>query len=598
MRKAGKLLAVALGACMCVGAAGALAGCGGDVGDGEIEFWYSASISDNKIMRELAEAYNKGQGVTDGVKVKTNNLKQIDKSSLFNNAPSVLMISDEDFKAFAIENLFLDLDGYYNDMPGEYSEAKIPATLTERFRFDTQDNAQGKRMAGKGAALQGIPFGNTPMIYYYSKPAFAAQNICVISCEEEKLAETYPNLQPHGYAEYTAENGAQAPCAGAVASQNLAGKQVYKVFNNRIPMNWEEFRYLSKCFTKNDAYNPNSTTEYGSGTHWWFSYGWSVGGDCIGYNGEKYEFTVADDAKNYLVTAADGITVGETHYAAGEIVRYEDKKLISDKTGLYELPSQRQALEEFVKLSTPASSQKGEQGGYGIGLFAEDNVAASLLKGKVAMLASDGSQITSLNVNYKQNYDFAPTTQYRKYAGGSVYYEGAETFANEYLKVIGTTYAGDSSPYTGELKKENGIAIIGRRAAFSSADALTIPKNSDPEKYEAAWKFIRWAASEEGQKIYAKTGMVPNQTSLAMSEDYLSAVDATKNYWAFADGSAHGEIGDWAYFENGQWVTDWSGVFNNQLRAGYMTIDGFLSSKKDAADRAVGAVKIVLNGRG
>lgn len=169
MRKAGKLLAVALGACMCVGAAGALAGCGGDVGDGEIEFWYSASISDNKIMRELAEAYNKGQGVTDGVKVKTNNLKQIDKSSLFNNAPSVLMISDEDFKAFAIENLFLDLDGYYNDMPGEYSEAKIPATLTERFRFDTQDNAQGKRMAGKGAALQGIPFGNTPMIYYYSK---------------------------------------------------------------------------------------------------------------------------------------------------------------------------------------------------------------------------------------------------------------------------------------------------------------------------------------------------------------------------------------------------------------------------------------------
>ncbi len=118
MKKAGKLLAVALGACMCVGAAGALACCGGDVGDGEIEFWYSASISDNKIMRELAETYNNGQGVTDGVKVKTNNLKQIDKSSLFNNAPSVLMISDEDFKAFAIENLFLDLDGYYNDMPG------------------------------------------------------------------------------------------------------------------------------------------------------------------------------------------------------------------------------------------------------------------------------------------------------------------------------------------------------------------------------------------------------------------------------------------------------------------------------------------------
>lgn len=84
-------------------------------------------------------------------------------------------------------------------------------------------------------------------------------------------------------------------------------------------MNWEEFRYLSKCFT--DDYNPGSTTETGSGTHWWFSYGWSVGGDCVGYNEaeKKYEFTVADASKNYLVVAAEGVTVGETSYAAGEL---------------------------------------------------------------------------------------------------------------------------------------------------------------------------------------------------------------------------------------------------------------------------------------
>lgn len=91
---------------------------------------------------------------------------------------------------------------------------------------------------------------------------------------------TYANVQPHGYAEYK-----ESPFDGAVSSTNLAGETVYKVFNNRIPMNWEEFRYLSKCFTK--TYRTDSPTTYGAATHHWFSFGWSVGGDCIGYDGRK-----------------------------------------------------------------------------------------------------------------------------------------------------------------------------------------------------------------------------------------------------------------------------------------------------------------------
>lgn len=587
MKKAKKVLAIGLSAMLCVGSVGAFAGCGGKGGSGEIRFWYSASISDNKIIREMVDAYNNGQGKEDGVTVKPDNRQQIDRSSLFVDAPNVLMFGEKEFKGYAIEGLYQDMTGYYNESAGNYKEEEIPRTLTERFRFDTADNADGKRMAGKDAAIQGVPFGSTPMIYYYSKPAFAAQSINIISCEEGKLAQEYPNVEPHGYAEY-----ANAPFAGAVKSKNLAGDEVYKVFNNRIPMNWEEFRYLSKCFTK--SYNAASTTETGSGTHWWFSYGWSVGGDCVGYNttAKKYEFTVADDTANYLVVAADGVTVGETQYAAGDIIRYEDRSLIADKTGLYELPSQREALAEFVRLTTSPTADKGEAGGYGVGVFTEDLLAGSLSKGKVAIFANDGSQVTSLNVNYKENYDLAPTTQYREYEGGSVYYKGEETFANEYLKVIG------KDGYTGKLKKSaDGVAIVGRQAAFSAANALVIPKRSDSSKYEAAWKFIRWAAGPEGQAIYAKTGQVPNQTSIAMSETYLSAVDATKNYWAFADGAAHGDIGDWAYFVNGDWVEDWSGLFNNQLRAGYSTIDGFLKLKQSAANEAIGSVNIYLNGR-
>ena len=86
-------------------------------------------------------------------------------------------------------------------------------------------------------------------------------------------------------------------------------------------MNWEEFRYLSKMFTKSNAYNPDSPTTYGSGTHWWFAYAWSVGGDCIGWNGENYDFSVADKGANYLVLS-ETLELNDKTYYAGDIVSY------------------------------------------------------------------------------------------------------------------------------------------------------------------------------------------------------------------------------------------------------------------------------------
>lgn len=567
--------------------------CGEPAPDGAVtvDFWYSASISENKVIREMVDTYNKGQGKEDGVYVKPDNRQNIDRSSLFVDAPNILVVEDEMFKTWAVEDLYLDLSEYFETMPGEYTEENIPSSLTERFRFDVADNADGKRMAGKDADLQGLPFGSTAMVYYYSKSAFEAYGINVISAEEEKLSELYPDVLPHGYAEYK-----EAPFDGAKASKNLAGEQVYKVFNNRIPMNWEEFRYLSKCFTQ--KYNSSSPTELGSATHWWFSYGWSVGGDCIGYNGEKYEFTVADKTPNYLVVAPEGITVNDRQYSAGEIIHYEDKiktEDISSIDGVYELPSQYEALLEFVRLSVP-SDKEADSGykGYGIGSAAgDDNSAGILAKNDVAIVAADGTQLSSADVAYKDKYDLAPATQYREYVGGSVYYKGEETFDNEYLKVIGETY--DGAEYTGELASENGTPLVGEYAAFSGSDALVIPRRSDESKYEAAWKFIRWAAGSEGQAIYQKTGRVPNQTDLAYSEEFLS--QSTLNYWAFSNSVEHGDIGDWAYFENGEWVSDWSELFNNQLRVGIYSISDFMDKKADEANEAIGDVKIVLNGR-
>ena len=586
-----KLAALALSAVLTAAALGAMAGCGGpQEGQTTIRFWYTASISENKIMNEMIDAYNKGQGVEDGVYVKGDNRQNIERTALYVDTPDVLTVTDEDFKSWALEDLFTDLSDYYANDPGDYTEDGIPEAFTQTFRLDTEVGENGIRMAGEGADIQGLPFGANPMVYYYSLPAFENQKINIISCEEEALAEKYPNVQPHGYAEYK-----QSPYEGAVSSTNLAGETVYKVFNNRIPMNWEEFRYLSKMFTK--SYNESSPTTNGTGTHWWFSYGWSVGGDCIGWNGENYDFSVADEGANWLVLA-DTLELNGRTYTAGEVVSYADREAASKASGsVHELPSTYDALYEFVRLSSPVDGNGGKgEAGYGIGLFSQDNAAGSLVNGNVALLASGESAITSLETSYKGKYDLAPAQQWREYEGGSVYYDGEETFENEYLKVIGETY--DDGVYTGELAvdEETGTELVGRNSAFAGFTSLVIPARSDASLKDAAWKFIRWAASEEGQRYVMKLGDVPNQTALATSEEYYE-VGGGRNYWALAFQAQTAEIGDWAYFENGEWVNDWSGSFNGQLRTGHMTLAQFIASDGAAADEAISKVNIYLNGR-
>ena len=596
----GKKASVALAAIIGFGAVASLCACGGSGGSGEIDFWYSASVPDGRIISEMIDAYNNGQGKEDGVHVTGDNRGSVSRTDLMVNSPNVIMLSDEQFKQFAVEDYYLDLTQYYEEMPGNYREEEIPTSFTRAFRIDTKDDANGKRMAGEGAAIQGIPFGVDPMIYYYSKNVFEEAGIKIISCEEKDLASKYPGLQPHGYAEYSVENGAKPPVEGATVSENLAGESVYKIFNNLIPMNFEEFRYLSKCFTKSYTDN-DSTTDYGSATHHWFSFGWSVGGDCVGYDGEKYSFTALDSSANYLVTAKDGVTVNGKHYAAGEVVRYEDKVKQADiaaMSGLHPLPSQQTAMQEFINLSVPRDKTGGMVAtGYGVATAINESVDALYsASNKVAMVSGRIVQTTTLEVAYKGQYDIALPTQWREYKGGSVYYKGEETFGNEYLKVIGKQY--DGTVYTGELDKdaESGVPFVGRQTGYGSFSALMIPVNSDSSNYEAAWKFIRWAASEEGQRIYMKTGNVPNQSALALSDEY-AAIGSGRNYRAAAIAAQGAEIGDWAYFNNGAWVDKWSGNFNQALRLGYTTPEKFMQDFGGIANTDIGKVSIVMNGR-
>lgn len=136
MRRLGKLTAIVLGTLLAGGMAFGLVGCGGGPQEGQttIRFWYTASISENRIMQNMIDDYNKGQGIEDGVYVDGDNRQNIERTALYVDTPDVLTVTDENFKSWAIEGLFTDLSDYYANDPGDYTEEGIPEAYTQTFR--------------------------------------------------------------------------------------------------------------------------------------------------------------------------------------------------------------------------------------------------------------------------------------------------------------------------------------------------------------------------------------------------------------------------------------------------------------------------------
>jgi hypothetical protein len=104
-----------------------------------------------------------------------------------------------------------------------------------------------------------------------------------------------------------------------------------------------------------------------------------------------------------------------------------------------------------------------------------------------------------------------------------------------------------------------------------------------PEEKHDFWE-INYADKEnvfigiDGEKMLMQCNMtVPNQKSLAYSEEYLSSTDnfAPANRIIAAEMSEVASVGDWAYVEDGEWIGDWSNVLNTQVRNGKMTLEQF-----------------------
>jgi len=626
-----KKLCAAMAACLALTAAVPFAACKGpNTGDKEvgdrtvITFACTNNSTSRDAWIELIKAYNDGVGY-DKDKVFVDATLAADVSSneftkSMDSTYNVIMINDSKENSFVNiaetiprsgkDCVILDLSKYAA-ADKDFQNSTIPENVLDWWRYTYNPDADRgsgspKHVRGVGQSLLGIPISTNPHFNWYNEAMFREQGINIVSVPEEEL-DNYnktnnANLKPHVYAEYL-----NVPVTGMTKSRNLEGKEVYKVFNNCIGMNWEEQRNVLKYFTK--SYNDGSKTgkaaktDFGFVSEYWFNYGWSVGGDVIGFNGEDYDFTLLDTHKNYIVTQ-DGTKINNVTYSAGEIVRYEDRvKALDDATtlpeGVYAIESQYNAVKEYVSLQVAVNNEKpvDERGGKiykGYGVANPDTEGADLWFNNGDLAMTRGSELTEEKMR-NPNFNICVPETYREYEGGSVYYNGSEDYAHEYLKVIGETYGGKE--YTGDIKKVDGTPIVGKSTTASISNALVIPARSDPEKYQASWNFISWVATE-GQKYIAKTTGVPTSRKTAFGADYAKneQIAKGKNLYAVAKMSMNAATGDWGYFSTGDWVFNWSDMFNDEVRRGTKTLSEFEQDKSSNAREDVNEMFSVIKG--
>lgn len=535
-----------------------LTACGGGArtkGKVRVSFWAEVSSATQDTLLQIVKDFNASHPdiIVTMVPQSAGYASGLSNTLRGSNPPDVVVVDDRIIKSYISEGYLTKLDSYIDaDTNPNFSMDDIWESSVERFSYNAETG-----YSGTGSDYYAIPTGGNPTYIYYNVDLFEAQKINIISIAEEEISG---NLLPHGYYVYDT-----APVDGMTARAD--GK--YHVFNNRIPMNWEELVALSKIFTK--EYNSNSTSTYGFMNEWWFSHGWSVGGDCLEWDEEKqqYIFALGDTTPNYLVTG-DGVSINGNQYTAGQTLSYADKLYVqqnlSDATisgyinnqNLYALPSIRDAFTEFTMLSQSTSGLVTKDV-YGYGVSPSPNAMANNSKssyfttGEVAMVCEEAKAAYHIGKSMDvlgKNWDIAPLYQYREYNAD------------------------------GTVKTVNGTKVYGKQANHSFVEGYAIPANA--KNKEAAWEFISYIAGLDGQKQMMQCNMVlPNQKTLAYSDDYLTSTKnfAASNRIVAAEMSEHSTVGDWAYVEDGEWISDWSNVLNTKVRNGKMTLEEFFNNK-------------------
>lgn len=549
----------------------------------KIEFWINGDEYELEVFNDLVKRFNEkyaGQIEVKLVQKDSTGYETAVQTALSGTKLDVFYVGDAGYKSYAEQGLLYDLTSFIENS-SVYNLDEMWSTVITRYKYDVNTKLSGTE-SGK---YYGVPKDIGPTVIYYNETEFEKAGIQIISVAAEDL-DAY-------------NNGAKDDRGHTKADMGLAGVTVkeygyfvangQKYFNNQVPMSWDETVEVATIL-QNSMSNPNA---YGYFTEWWFNYGWTVGGDCIEYIPTTdasydgwYDFTLSDDTPNFIVAddVAEGVTVNGTAYQAGEIISYRDKlgltststagenysKEISQevqallKAGkLNQLPSQREAFTEFVRLaaktSTTVDTVNGvELKGYGItptptpsSIGSDAGKTQAFAQGEIAMLVDGRWDVTYFRdadsgINF--TWDVCPLPMYREY--------DAEGFG-----------------------AERNVTVNGIEAGHSGSVGLCINKSS--KNPNAAWKFIEFIASEEGQSAQAEKGFaIPLQKDLANSEVFLQSDAMPRNSKIFIKAAEIQGAGDWWYLADNAWIDDWAGVLNGNVRNGKMSMTEFFNSKQ------------------
>jgi len=310
-------------------------------GKTQINFWGWGDQSEVAVFRQLVDYYNATN--TDNIYVNytqkpasgyETSMEQILSGS---RGPDIFYVGDGSLKKWVELDLLYDI----TDLVAE-SEiidlGEIWPTAVQRYRYD-----KTTRTSTPSSPLYALPKDIGPTVIYYNADAFRDVGVTIVSKDPDDPTVTENEMRGYNIEE--------------------------KIFNNRIPMTWEEAEALAKLLTK--SYNPASPTDYGYYTEWWFNYVWSIGGDVIAYDDGKWRFSLGDDR-------ADG-----------------------------NLPSTREAFEYFVSLSTKLNiSPKPNT----ISTVGKTNYFTS---GKVAMMVDGRWSTVTIRKDAQFDWDVAPLPKHK-----------------------------------------------------------------------------------------------------------------------------------------------------------------------------------------
>ena len=411
----------------------------------EVNFWGWGDKEEVEVFNKIVTNFNEKYAG----KIKVNYIQRPSNSYAETlliqlsgkKGPDVFYAQDKIIKQYATLGYCVDLTDYMKNskFDTKLNENDLFSNILSRYRYDTVTTT-----SNADDPLWAVPKDLAPTAIYYNKKHFENAGITIISKTEAEMKAANEPVKAYFY-----DN------AGTYTDPIFKGW----VFNNKIPMNWEECYLLSK-----DLMAANKDTK-GFFSEWWFNYGWSVGGNCVqyvetddaNYNEGRYKFTLNDLTKNYIVKeGVESVTVNGHVYRSGETISYQDKvetaniftnenptirqevlNLLKDGK-LNELPSQREAFTEFVRLSHSSGKEvddvngvyssisdfygaasNGKITGYGIApnptAISADGKTGYFTAGKVSMLVDTMSKVKQIRANMKDEWDVCPMLQYKEW---------------------------------------------------------------------------------------------------------------------------------------------------------------------------------------